>query len=133
MRDVKLEIMFYAYNESMAKVIKKHYTTVDRLCKSNLFFKQDLEVVCKRQFTDLKDKNDVEIYEGDIVTSTPRGGRGTGKFKVLYDTAYGSFICLFISWESFNSSSPESYPLGEAGFDIEVIGNIYENPELITK
>ena len=106
--------MFYVYNQSMAKVIKKHYTTVDRLCKSNLFFKQDLEVICKRQFTGLKDKSGVEIYEGDIATLD----------GITFECIY-SAPCF----EMYNLDGDPSELLDWSYF--EVIGNIHENPELL--
>ena len=71
------------------------------------------------QFTGLHDKNGKEIYEGDIFTFTAGKKRLTAKvifedamFKMKCDDGWGAMI---LQKES----------------DMEVIGNIYENPELI--
>jgi len=65
------------------------------------------------QFTGLLDKNGKEIYEGDIVKGT---GEHIGQSNVFY--GYGV-------WQPF------SYLGTYCGNDFEVIGNIYENPELL--
>ena len=66
------------------------------------------------QYTGLKDKNGKEIYEGDIVTD------GVGKYKIIYDLKLAGYqpYCIF-------RDDPENY--------CEIIGNSYENPELLEK
>ena len=80
------------------------------------------------QFTGLKDRNGKEIYEGDIVRHH------------LGDSApfYGGVICKVMWWEQgwhlswepppFAVSNPHPFTSSEF---FEVIGNIYENPELL--
>lgn len=80
------------------------------------------------QYTGLKDKNGVEIYEGDILKPSMSGAK---PFEVKYKTeAVG-----------VNGGHGENYSDLFSGFkitgyygnpaDCVVIGNIYENPELL--
>lgn len=70
------------------------------------------EVPTLMQFTGLLDKNGKEIYEGDVVL------HGGNKTQVRWDDN----LCVFWVGEI----------LGLWKDDIEVIGNIYENPELLS-
>jgi uncharacterized phage protein (TIGR01671 family) len=65
------------------------------------------------QYTGLKDKNGKDIYEGDICKND--GG-------MIGEIVFNEFAWMF-RWKSGNY-----YPFGQW---CEVIGNIYENPELL--
>lgn len=89
----------------------------------------DYEII-PQQFTGRIDLNGKEIYEGDIV-KVPYG-----KGKVEYASNQGMFIITWIDDREANNEAlayePNSYKYGRTRKDLEVIGNIFETPELLT-
>ena len=74
------------------------------------------------QSTGLKDKNNQEIFEGDIVDYKGR------EAVVKWHGSYASFIYRFV--DGLQERVSEWEPLFLAYYHFEIIGNIYENPEL---
>jgi len=133
---MKREIKFNAWDGTrMLKNVGVHPHMIKSLVKIPNCKDQDLDcdyergaegsiIVCQKfdayillQFTGLKDQNGKEIYEGDIVQ------RGVitfsrGKFQGTYFDGNGS---LAEDWEDVLYQE----------INIEILGNIYENPELL--
>ena len=94
-------------------VVKIYNSAVD---EEILFDSDEVELL---QYTGLKDKNGVEIYEGDIVECF-----NDGLSEVLFRK--GSFGTL-----TYTSRGVDFYTFNEVYGACEIIGNIYENPELL--
>jgi uncharacterized phage protein (TIGR01671 family) len=71
-----------------------------------------------QQFTGLKDSKGVEIYEGDIVKRL----NTEYVYEVVYDEENATYFL-----QNKDSEGPLSYYRKV----VEVVGNIFENPELI--
>lgn len=73
------------------------------------------------QYTGLKDKNGKEIYEGDIVKAKSYGQEIIFKIEWIGMTGCGCH-------NGYGYSIPDE---NNDPYEWEVVGNIYENPELI--
>ena len=112
----------------MEEVYVRNKNTVDELIDYKLM-----------QYTGLTDSNDIEIYEGDILIYR------NNKFQIKFEV--GSFMLVRISQETDmyelfeNCWNDDVYPISQYWWNgdldsnmldgLEVIGNIYENPEIL--
>lgn len=86
----------------------------------------DINDVEMMQFTGLKDKNDKEIYEGDILELYNHHQVEVIEYE---GSAFGVFEHTNSSRESGRFTNLDEW----ADNAMEVIGNIYEHPELIKR
>ena len=74
------------------------------------------------QYIGLTDKNGKKIFEGDIVERLWLGEKHI--YRIYYDSDISSFIGADIDCQGFTTFNYDSC-------EFEVIGNIYDNPELL--
>lgn len=86
-------------------------------------FYRGAEEVELMQSTGLKDKNGKEIFEKDILDYNGR------KVIVKWHGSYACFIYEFV--DELKNRTAEWQPLYLSYYKFEIIGNIYENPEML--
>lgn len=128
------EIKFRAwYKDKFHYNIEKHHVehhSMSGFSGDVWDFSDWLKYAKVQQYTGLKDQRDKEIWEGDIVNTIYNN-----RAKVVYDEKLVAFRLL----EGKTSIPVTTYrfsdgkPVGMITVVGEVIGNIFENPELLGK
>lgn len=77
------------------------------------------------QYTGLKDKNGKRIFEGDIVLAWSAGVKAIGRVTQRIDGLW----LIYPAWQ--NKRFYYFQPNGNGEDSVEIIGNIYDNPELL--
>jgi uncharacterized phage protein (TIGR01671 family) len=88
------------------------------------------------QFTGLKDKADKEIYEGDIIRvkhceHIETIAIGDDGYKEMFMDVIGEVVSGDAAFHFTGHSMGEIPLYAYDDYDYEVIGNIYENPDLV--
>ena len=140
---------YYVVMENETKTVTRH-AIMELLDKDNQYIKDGetyyismsvIEAETVGQFTGLHDINGKEIYEGDIIQRVYRieEGRGKNKHEVLRPVSndrpkvisfrMGAFG--YVNCEERECVEEEWLPLLDE--ECEVLGNIFDNPELLKK
>ena len=129
MREIKFRTWDKRYNEM---IYDAHKTYDYGCCNTGSTHHQSFDCILEdencevMQYIGLKDKNGKEIYEGDIL-SINVAGVVTKKTKVVYENGI-----FGVYWRVWNSPYKEINSFNSfCNTEFEVIGNIFENPELL--
>jgi uncharacterized phage protein (TIGR01671 family) len=82
-----------------------------------------------QQFTGLLDKNGTDIYEGDIVTYTSNNGKDY-KAEIVFSPTSAAFVLDTSGRHLLDDKYGDYYELHK-DHSYEVVGNIFENNELL--
>ncbi|WP_299085971.1 YopX family protein [uncultured Campylobacter sp.] len=124
MREIKFRALLKAdgriYEVLSVDFLNKEATLWDK--ETGVSFEADFDEIELIQYIGINDKNGVEIYEGYIIEFLENESGETWTAKIVFENL--AFKALDVEDECYE------YDFNDLT-DIEVIGNIYENPELL--
>ena len=130
MREIKLSYMYQ--HEETGEWMDFKYTIkeMDRGEVSKMdHLTPRYTLIARRQYTGLKDSQGVDIYEGDIVLLNDYYMGDDGYEDALAVTEWHEHDCGFVFRIIENSCGGRIYVFE---YPAKVVGNKYENPELLT-
>lgn len=125
---MELKIKYYLQHEETGMIISKIYTLKeieDGLLKGWLDSLPRWFVIGRCQYIGIEDKTGEEVYRGNIVTCEMihKGGSLPHMGEVVYVNEFGSFATRNLGGETLLHNHLLN--------TFRVIGNIYDNPELL--
>ena len=124
----------YIYHVTDMNFEGPDYTLREVKLSNGIWVRSDkLDDVILIEQTPFTDKNGEKIYEGDVIGDWAEidGKMEQSRLTVHFDEMLGEWK-LYISFNQDRTSSCSLFSELQY-FEYEVLGNIYENPELISK
>ena len=113
-----------------------NYMQSNEMGQEDLVPTLDIEKTPLMQFTGLKDKNGVEIYEGDIIRGDryPFWDKREPNYVAVVEWIFAGFQYVYYCINPKKRGISDGINnILESGEDFEIIGNIYEDSELVDK
>ena len=129
-RDKMRELKFRAWVHSESRYEYSENPPSFSFWKFIGYDERDLKTI--EQYAGLKDKNGKEIYEGDILKINGGSNYLVKWFNDIGFDGMGGMHSGFYFDNKYRGNTELDYHLGFYKEEIEVVGNINENPELLT-
>ena len=130
-REIKFRAKFIYHNEWLYGDLRHFQGNNVLICEYEGLGGYPVKPETVGQFTGLLDNNGKEIYEGDIIQSFDSNGKPI-RHIVEYERTEAKFVVILAERPKYDFGGDISQRWIKE-FEKEVIGNIYDNPELLNK
>lgn len=125
----------YGWLEMFVNPMGKQPAVIHHFSDWNLNGSTSIDSTTVGQYTGIKDKNNKEIYEGDVLADTDE--LEACIHQIIWDKDKLAFNLLTLSddegnWDTGLYDDFSEYQIDGQTKYFEVIGNIYQNPELLS-
>ena len=133
--DKKQEKMFYCSGRYFLALSEEVWVLIEGSGEKEKIPTNQFEGAVLMQFTGLHDKNGKEIWEGDVIHDSSLA-EYEGEYSIYMEDKYNNCV---VFWRNEDGGWRVKNKLGSCPLEIltrgnteaKIIGNIYENPELV--